>query len=94
MNHSLNCRMCPKSYTRKSDLNRHVAKEHPPHASTITSSTATPTKMEIEATPMDYNCPKSFFDLLDELDSEDLEPISSNHSSLNKGTQINKKPSK
>ena len=94
MNHSLNCRMCPKSYTRKSDLNRHVAKEHPPQASSSTNTTTTPINMDIEATPLDYNCPKSFFDLLDELDSEELQPISSNNSSLNKGTQINKKPSK
>ena len=94
MNHSLSCRICPKSYTRKSYLNRHVAKEHPPQALSSANTTTAPSKMDIVATPMDYNCPKSFFDLLDVLDSDELQPISSNHSTLNKGTQISKKPSK
>ena len=75
MNNSLNCNICHKSYSRKHDLKRHQEKEDPKPSTSIS-----------EPTPMDWDIPQSFYDLLDTLENVGLQ-MNNSSQSFNKSTQ-------
>ena len=74
---SINCSICDKTYTRKGDPKRHVLKEHP------TPQTPAPVAIPVA----DWDIPQSFYDLLDDLVSSELDVTDPSQPSLNKATQ-------